>query len=169
MKRKLNSARYAAVAAALLLAGTANAQERLPAALTLISTPTLSFGMIGLGTTTTARLNAVNLVRTPPPLAIAQLPCKLELDLYDGQGKLIKQKSIANLGYGQADFIDLARSEVLTPGNHVEITALIKVGSNQPYFCNINATLEVLTALPARPARFWRVLARCQYPPQGSQ
>ena len=44
--------------------------------------------------------------------AIAQLPCKVELDLYDGQGKLVKQKTVANLGYGQTDFLDLGRSEI---------------------------------------------------------
>ena len=85
------------------VAGTAMAQER--------SAQVFSFGMIGLGTTATARLNVVNLVRTPPPILIAQLPCTVELDLYDGQGKLIKQKSISNLGYWQADFLDLGRSE----------------------------------------------------------
>jgi len=85
------------------VAGTTMAQER--------SAQVFSFGMIGLGTTATARLNVVNLVRTPPPILIAQLPCTVELDLYDGQGKRIKQKSISNLGYWQADFLDLGRSE----------------------------------------------------------
>jgi hypothetical protein len=63
--------------------------------------------MIGLGTGQTARLNAVNVVRTPPPIMIAQVLCNVELDLYDGQGKLIKQKTVAKLEYGQADSLDL--------------------------------------------------------------
>src|SRR6516225_1011137 len=90
-----------------LAAGNGKAQERLaPLAVTPL-TPTFSFGMIGLGTTSTARLNVVNVVRTPPPILIAQVPCKVELDLYDSQGKLLKQKTIPNLGYGQADFLDI--------------------------------------------------------------
>jgi hypothetical protein len=124
--------------------------------------------MIGLGSAATARLNVVNLVRTPPPIlsAIAQLPCKVELDLYDGQGKLIKQKSIANLGYGQADSLDVSRSEVATAGTHVDISAVVRVASNQSYFCSVSPTLEVFdsvtgntTAILANtntsPAFFW--------------
>src|SRR5678815_3980028 len=87
---------------ALLAPGPAPAQDRF-APVSFQYTPTISFGMIGLGNNGTARLNVVNLVRTPPPVAIPQAPCKLELDLYDSQGKLLKQKTIANLGYGQAD------------------------------------------------------------------
>src|ERR1700693_3571144 len=94
----------------LLIHGTVIAQERLAPVISFLSNPTFSFGMIGLGTGQTARLNIVNLVRTPPPIAISLFqPCKVELDLYDGQGKLIKQKSVANLGFGQADFLDLLR------------------------------------------------------------
>jgi hypothetical protein len=128
--------------AALLAPGNSGAQERLsPVAVTY--TPTISFGMIGLGTGVTARLNVVNLVRTPPPIAIAQTPCKVELDLYDNQGKMIKQKTVANLGYGQADFLDLLRSELATTAAHVDISGVVKVGSSQSYFCSISATLEV--------------------------
>ena len=119
------------------------AQSQVPAA----SNPTLSFGMIGLGMAGTARLNVVNLVRTPPPILIPQVPCKGELDLYDGQGKLIKQKTIANLGYGQADFLDALRSDVATSGTHVEVSGVIKVASNQSLFCNISATLEVFDSV----------------------
>jgi len=103
--------------------------------------------MIGLDMVGTARLNVVNLVRTPPPILIPQVPCKVELDLYDGQGKLIKQKTIANLGYGQADFLDALRSDVATSGTHVEVSGVVKVGSNQSLFCNISATLEVFDSV----------------------
>ena len=74
-------------ACAMLLApGPAPAQDRLIPT-TLQYTPTISFGMIGLGNNATARLNVVNLVRTAPPVAspIAQTPCKVELDLYDAR------------------------------------------------------------------------------------
>jgi hypothetical protein len=100
--------------------------------------------MIGLGTGQTARLNIVNLVRTPPPVAISLFqPCKVELDLYDGQGKLMKQKSVANLGFGQADFVDLLRSELNTTAAHVDVTGVVKVGSAQSFTCNVTATLEL--------------------------
>jgi len=134
---------YLTGATLLLAAGTLSGQERLAVTSAPAPTPTFSFGMIGLGMASTARLNVVNLVRTPPPIAIAQLLCKVELDLFDGQGKLIKQKTIANLGYGQADFLDLGRSELAATDTHVDISAVVKVGSNQSFFCTVSATLEV--------------------------
>jgi hypothetical protein len=67
----------------------------------------------------------------------------VELDVNDGQGKLVKQKIIPNLGYGQADFLDVARSDVETAGTHVDISAVVKVASNQAYFCSVSPTLEV--------------------------
>lgn len=149
MQRKSTVLLCVGGATLFLVAGTGVAQQRLAPVVAAQSTPTFSFGMIGVGTAATARLNVVNLVRTPPPIliAIAQLPCKVELDLYDDQGKLIKQKIIANLGYGQADFLDLARSEVATTGTHVEISAVVKVGSNQSFFCSVSPTLEVFDSV----------------------
>lgn len=149
MQRKSRILRYLGCATLILAAGTGVAQERMGPVIAGQYTPTFSFGMIGLGTSATARLNVVNLVRTPPPIlsAIAQVPCKVELDVYDGQGKLIKQKTIANLGYGQADFLDVARSDVGTTGTHVEIGAVVKVGSNQSYFCSVSPTLEVFDSV----------------------
>jgi len=129
--------------ALFLLAGIGIAQDRSATSVITPPSPTYSFGMIGLGTGATARLNVVNLIRTAPPILIAQFPCKVELDLYDGQGKLLKQKTIANLGFGQADFLDLARSEVPIAGTHVAISAVVKVGSSQSFFCSVSPTLEV--------------------------
>lgn len=132
-------------AALVLISATVTAQDRFTPAIPSLANPTFSFGMIGLGTGQTARLNAVNLVRVAPPLAvaIAQIPCKVEFDLYDGQGKLIKQSTVANLGFGQADFLDLARSEITSTATHVDITGVVKVGSGQSFFCNISSTLEI--------------------------
>ena len=134
------------VCAALLAPGTAPAQDRL-APVGFQYTPTISFGMIGLGNNATARLNVVNLVRTPPLLGIAQTPCKVELDLYDSQGKLIKQKTIANLGYGEADYVDAVRSDLATTAAHVNVTGVLKVSSSQSYFCRVSATLEVFDSV----------------------
>lgn len=132
-------------AALLLTRATLTAQERSASPIFAPPSPTFSFGMIGLGTGQTARLNVVNLVRIAPPVAIsiAQIPCKVELDLYDGQGKLIKQKTVANLGFGQADFLDLARSELSTTVAHTDVSGVVKVGSTQSFFCNVSTTLEV--------------------------
>lgn len=132
-------------AVVLLTRVTLTAQERLTPPIFVPPSPTFSFGMIGLGTGQTARLNVVNLVRVAPPIAIsiAQIPCKVDLNLYDGQGKLIKQKTVANLGFGQADFLDLDRSELSTTAAHVDISGVVKVGSTQSFFCNVNSTLEV--------------------------
>jgi hypothetical protein len=129
----------------LLTRATLTAQERSASPILAAPSPAFSFGMIGLGTGQTARLNVVNLVRIAPPIAvsIAQVPCKVDLNLYDGQGKLIKQKTVANLGFGQADFLDLARSELSTTAAHVDVSGVVKVGSNQSFFCNISTTLEV--------------------------
>jgi hypothetical protein len=131
----------------LLICAAVTAQERLTPVISTQFTPTFSFGMIGLGTGETVRLNAVNLVRTPPPIAIAQVPCKVEFDLYDGQGKLIMQKTVANLGYGQADFLDLARSEIANTSAHVDVSGVVKVGSSQSFFCNVSTTLEVFDSV----------------------
>jgi len=131
-----------------LAAGSLIAQGRLATPVVApYFTPTYSFGMIGLGSSAAARLNVVNLVRTPPPIlgpvTIAQVPCKVELDVYDDQGKLLKTKTIPNLGYGQADFLDVLRSDVPTAGTHVDISAVVKVASNQAFFCSVSPTLEV--------------------------
>jgi hypothetical protein len=128
-----------------LMHGTVIAQERSSPLISIQPNPTLSFGMIGIGTGQTARLNVVNLVRTAPPVAVsvAQIPCKVELDFYDGQGKLIQQKTVANLGFGQADFLDLVRSQLSSTLAHVDVSAAVKVGSTQSFFCNVSATLEV--------------------------
>jgi hypothetical protein len=130
-----------------LFAGIVIAQERSAPIVFAPSSPTFSFGMIGLGTGASARLNVVNLVRTPPPILIPQVPCKVELDLYDGQGKLIKNKTVASLGSGQADFLDLAGSEVAISGTHVEISAVVIVGSGQSFFCSVSPTLEVFDSV----------------------
>jgi len=128
----------------LLICGGVTAQERLAPVIPTPIAPTFSFGMIGLGTGQTARLNAVNLVRTPPPVAIGLAqPCRVELDLYDDQGKLLKQKTITNLGFGQADFLDLSRSELATTSTHVDVSGAAKVGSNQSFLCTVSTTLEV--------------------------
>ena len=136
------------ICATLLALEPASAQDRL-APISFQYTPTISFGMIGLGIGSTARLNVVNLVRTAPPVAtpIAQTPCKVELDLYDAQGKLIKQKTVANLGFGQADFVDVLRSEVATTAAHVGLTGVVKIGSSQTFFCSVSATLEVFDSV----------------------
>ena len=131
-------------AALLFTRASLSAQERSASTILVQPSPTFSFGMIGLGTGQTARLNVVNLMRTAPPIAISLFqPCKVELDLYDSQGKLIKQKTVANLGFGQADFVDLLRSELNTTAAHVNVSGVVKIGTNQSLTCLPSATLEI--------------------------
>jgi len=104
---------------------------------------TLSFGVIGLASGESIRINVLNLVRTPPPLGIAQIPCRTELSFYDADGKLLKQKVVDNLSFGRADFLDLDRAEITGATGRAQIAASVKVGSNQSFFCSIAPTLEV--------------------------
>jgi len=114
------------------------------------SPTTLSFGMIGLAGGQTVRLNAVNIARTPPPIAIAQVPCKVELDLFDAQGNMIKQNVIDNLGYGKSAFVEADRALITDSNNRVEVTGVVKIGSNQSFFCSVTPTLEVYDAATGR-------------------
>ena len=109
------------------LCWAASAQDRL-APISFQYTPTISFGMIGLGIGATARLNVVNLVRTPPPVAsaIAQTPCKVELDLYDNQGKLIKQKTVANIAILITSFVIASLFPIHKPS-----PSFLEVGRNE--------------------------------------
>jgi len=111
---------------------------------------TLSFGMIGLAGGQTVRLNAVNIVRTPPPILIAQVPCKVELDLFDAQGNMIKQNAIDNLGFGKSAFVEADRASITDSNNRVEVSAVVKVGSTQSFFCAITPTLEVYDTATGR-------------------
>src|SRR6266700_223428 len=94
---------------------------------------TISFGMIGLAGGQTVRLSAVNIVRTPPPILIAQIPCKVELDLFDAQGTMIKQNVIDNLGYGKSSFVETSMGDAAA---RVEVSGVVKVGSTQSVFCS---------------------------------
>ncbi len=111
---------------------------------------TISFGMIGLAGGETVRLNAVNIVRTPPPILIAQVPCKVELDLFDAQGTMIKQNVIDNLGYGKSAFIEADRALITDAAGRVEVSGVVKVGSNQSFFCSVMPTLEVYDNVTGR-------------------
>jgi hypothetical protein len=96
------------------------------------------------------RLNAVNIVRTPPPIAIAQIPCRVELTLFDAQGNVLKQSAIDNLGYGKSAFIEADRAAITDAVNRVEVTGAVKVGSAQSFFCSVAPTLEVYDTATGR-------------------
>jgi len=113
------------------------------------TSPTFSFGVLGLASGETVRINVVNVVRTPPAVAIPQTPCKIELDFYDGQGKLLKQKVIDNLGLGQAHLLDIERAAIAATGR-AQVAAVIKVGTNQSIFCSIIPTVEVFDDVTGR-------------------
>jgi hypothetical protein len=108
----------------------------------IANTITLSFGVIGLASGESVRINVLNIVRTPPPLGIPLIPCRTELSFYDADGKLLKQKVVDSLGFGRADFLDLDRAEITATGR-AAVAASVKVGSNQSFFCSIAPTIEV--------------------------
>jgi hypothetical protein len=138
-----------AIAVALLGASIAMAQTS-PFPIPSTVSTTLSFGVLGLASGETLRLNVVNVVRIPPPIAVALTACRAELDLYDGQGKLLKQKVIDNLGFGAADFLDLNRTEITATAARVPVAPVVKVGSNQWFFCSITPTIEVYDNVTGR-------------------
>jgi len=134
----------------LLSAGIAAAQPTPPTVGPSTISTTLSFGILGLASGETVRINVVNVVRIAPPILIAQAPCKVELDVYDNQGKLLKQKVIDNLGFGAADFVDLDRAEITGATGRAPIAPVVKVGSNQVMFCSITPTIEVYDNITGR-------------------
>src|SRR5260370_9796866 len=118
----------------LLVAAVAVMAQTLP--VPIASSPiTLSFGMIGLAGGQTVRLNAVNIVRTPPPIQVALIACHVELDLFDAQGTMIKQNVIDNLGFGKAAFVEADPASITDPNNRVHVTGVVKVRALQSCFC----------------------------------
>lgn len=63
---------------------------------------------------------------------------------------MIKQNTIDNLGFGKAAFVEADRTLITDPNNRVEVTAVVKVGSTQSFFCSITPTLEVYDTATGR-------------------
>jgi hypothetical protein len=80
--------------------------------------PAVTTGAVGLAASQTAQLSVVNLnvpssTTTPPPTAT--LPCAVQLEFWDSQGKMVKSVSIASLGGGATGSLQIKLSDVPNP------------------------------------------------------
>jgi hypothetical protein len=75
----------------------------------LVNSQYVTFGMVGLATGQTARLNALALSVGGP--IIANASCEVTFDFYDASGKSLKSNS-ATVGQGAAVSYDLARTDI---------------------------------------------------------
>jgi hypothetical protein len=101
------------VCCALILTGAAFPTVRAGAqpAIMVASPQFVTFGMVGLNTGQTARLNAFALPLGGPLIAGAS--CQVTFDFYDATGKTVKTGT-ATVAQGNAVSLDLARSEIAT-------------------------------------------------------
>jgi len=125
----------------------------------MVATPQyMTFGMVGLTTGQTARLNAFALPLGGPIIAGAS--CQVTFDFYDASGKSLKTNT-AKVAQGSAVSFDLARADIITtsPGR-VEIRGAVRTAFVNPSavgapvtpgspitpisaFCSILPTLEI--------------------------
>jgi len=118
---------------------------------TVTSQTSTTFGMVGLAPGQTARLSVLNSVRTAPPVLIPQLACRVNLSFYNSDGKLLKESTIDNLGFGKAAFLDVRRPDIDAMAGRAQIGGVVRQGllANPVRavpvisFCSIVATLEV--------------------------
>ena len=105
-----------------------------------------TFGMVGIGTGQTARLNIVNIGAATG----TSIPCVLALAFLDSNSKIIKQ-TFVSLKSGQAGLLDLTAIEVGLTEPRPDSTARVQIrgaGYNptlipQPLSCNLVPTVEI--------------------------
>jgi hypothetical protein len=146
------------VACAAFTAVRAGAQP----AIMIASPQFVTFGMVGLGTGQTARLNAFALPLGGPIIAGAS--CQVTFDFYDATGKSLKTETVT-VAQGSAVSYDLARTEIITPSTgRVEIRGTLRSAFVNPSavvtpgtpgmpitpisaFCSVLPTLEIFDSL----------------------
>jgi hypothetical protein len=122
----------------------------------------VTFGMVGLSTGQTARLNAFALPVGGPIIAGAS--CQVTFDFYDATGKSLKTETVP-VAQGSAVSYDLARTEIITPSTgRVEIRGTLRSAFVNPSavvtpgtpgmpitpisaFCSVLPTLEIFDSL----------------------
>ena len=77
--------------------------------------PALTTGAVGLAASQTAQLNVVNLIpagatATTTPV----LPCQVQLEFWDAQGKMVKSSVVNNLAAGAAASLQIKLADVTT-------------------------------------------------------
>lgn len=109
MNRTLSS-----VLAALLLSGAPLlAQVSFP---NFFLTPATSTGVVGLAASQTAQLNVVNLVTAGTTTTTPTVPCQVQLEFWDSQGKMVKMSPTPiTLAPGAAAFLQIKLSDVTSP------------------------------------------------------
>jgi len=121
-------------------------------AIMIASPQFVTFGMVGLASGQTARLNAL-VLPTGGPL-IAGASCQVTFDFYDASGASLKTGSVT-AAQGAAASYDLARTEVKTASpDRVEIRGTVRAALVNPSaigtpvmpksaFCSVLPTLEI--------------------------
>ena len=146
MKKLLVACCASILACAAITAVRAGAQ---PAIMT-VSPQFVTFGMVGLNTGQTARLNAFALPLGGPLISGAS--CQVTFDFYDAAGKTIKTGT-ATVAQGAAVHFDVLRTEVDSLAGRSEIRGALRAAfvtpsaTPMPAFCSILPTLEIFDSL----------------------
>ncbi len=115
----------------------------------LVASPQyVTFGMVGLGTGQTARLNAFALPVGGPIIAGAS--CQVTFDFYNEAGKSVKTGT-ATVAQGASVHFDMLRTEVDTTSGLSEIRGTVRaafvslsaVGTPVSGFCSMLPTMEI--------------------------
>ena len=129
-----------------------------PPAIMAASPQYVTFGMVGLGTGQTARLNAFALPVGGPIIAGAS--CQVTFDFYNEAGKSVKTGT-ATVAQGAAVHFDMLRAEVDTTSGLSEIRGTVRAalvsssavltlgtpGTLASAFCSVLPTLEIFDSL----------------------
>lgn len=128
---------------------------------------TETFGMVGLSTGQTARLNLLNpgspSTATPTPLPPTPASCAAQLTFLDDQGNTLKTESV-NVAFGKSVSFDLNRDVDVPSGSQqrIEIRGMVKLPgptpigimtpgtgapglpiASVPFFCSLVPTFEI--------------------------
>jgi hypothetical protein len=150
MKKLLIAGCALIVACAAFTAVRAGAQP----AIMIASPQFVTFGMVGLGTGQTARLNAFALPLGGPIIAGAS--CQVTFDFYNEAGKSVKSGT-ATVAQGAAVHFDMLRTEVDSLAGRGEIRGTVRTAFVNPSalpmpgtpitpvsaFCSVLPTLEI--------------------------
>jgi len=85
------------------------------------------FGLLGITSGQTARLNAFNPPPEPDqPPPIGDMPIQVEMTIFDGEGNVLAH-SLARLGPGHSSSLSVDRDMLPPVGSRVDLAALVKV------------------------------------------
>jgi len=151
MKKLLVAGCALMLACAAFTAVRAGAQP----AIIVASPQFMTFGMVGLNTGQTARLNAFALPLGGPLISGAS--CQVTFDFYDATGKIVKTGT-ATVAQGAAVHFDMLRTEVDSLAGRSEIRGAVRAafvtpspmltpGTPVSAYCSILPTMEIFDTL----------------------